>query len=80
MDKTVDSRINTYEHISVFQQYMTMMIEKLLERMITHDRTKLSSPELESYNEAVPKFTSVPYGSDEYEETLKQMYMALQHH
>jgi hypothetical protein len=75
-----DSRPETYEHIGVVREYLTVVVTELLVRAVDHDASKLEEPELEMYNEFTPRLKDSTYGSDEYKGFLKEMGSALQHH
>lgn len=71
----------TWQHIdSVMRLLMSAQIE-LMRRAVTHDRTKLISPEREMFAEMTSKLWGLTYGSPEYKECLEQMKrQALGHH
>jgi hypothetical protein len=75
-----DSRPDTYKHISVVREELTMVVTELLVRAVGHDASKLADPELEMYDEFTPKLRDTTYGSDEYKDHLRDMGAALQHH
>jgi Family of unknown function (DUF5662) len=76
----MDSRVATYDHIRLVQVEMGVVTEKLMQRAIWHDRSKLVSPEVELFDEWTPKLAGVTYGSDEYKDMLAQLKPALDHH
>ena len=75
-----DSRVATGEHIRVVQFYMFDAIRDLLERLISHDLSKLRPPEVKVFDEFTDKLAATTYGSDEYKMYLKAMKPALDHH
>lgn len=75
-----DSRPETYEHIAVVQNLLHRVVKELLDRADAHDRSKLSSPELEVFDEMTPRLRELTFGSEEYKECLHEMGPALQHH
>lgn len=75
-----DSRPETYEHIGVVREELTLVVAELLVRAIEHDASKLADPELEMYDRFTPKLRDMTYGSEEYKQALKDMGPALQHH
>jgi len=75
-----DSTKDTKEHIKKVQAYLKKVIDNLIVRSIYHDKSKLSTPEKEIFDEYTPKLKDSTYGSDEYKEFLKGMDEALEHH
>lgn len=75
-----DSRPETYEHIGVVRQYLTKAVVDLLERANNHDATKLTPPELETFDEFTPRLKTTKFGSEDYKNNLVQMGPALEHH
>ena len=47
---------------------------------MSHDKSKLESPELEIFAIYGPKLKKSTYGSEEYKQFLKEMKVALDHH
>ena len=75
-----ECQIETYKHIENVRKYIKFFTDKLAIRGIEHDRLKLKSPEVEIFTEYTPKLASVTYDSEEYNDFLKEMDVALQHH
>lgn len=76
-----DSRIATFEHKQRVAYYMGLVIKELIERANNHDNPKLSSPEVELFNECTPNLKDTTYDSPEYRETLAtKLRPALDHH
>ncbi|GIO25104.1 DUF5662 family protein [Oceanobacillus sp. J11TS1] len=75
-----DCKKDTMEHINQVRRQLSRVIIELTERARVHDASKLNSPEIETFTEYTPKLASSTYGSDEYEENLKGMKKALDHH
>jgi hypothetical protein len=64
----------------VMRLLMSAQIE-LMRRMITHDRTKLISPEREMFADMTSRLAGLAYGSPEYRKCLEEMLgQALAHH
>lgn len=76
----MDSRIGTLEHKQRVAYYMGLVIKELIERANNHDNTKLSSPEVELFDEYTPKLKEVTYDSPEYRQFIKELQPALDHH
>lgn len=74
------STADTWEHIHRIQQLTNVAIKKLLDRAERHDQSKLDSPEAEIFHEHGPNLKKFHYNSPEYNEGLKQMKIALDHH
>jgi hypothetical protein len=71
----------TWEHIDLVVRYLMSAQVEMMRRAVTHDRTKLISPEREMFAEMTRKLRELTYGSLEYKECLKQMRgQALGHH
>lgn len=82
-DKTMtiaECQVDTIKHIENVRKYIRLFADKLITRGVEHDRLKLESPEVEVFTEYTPKLAEATYGSEEYNEFLKEMNVALQHH
>lgn len=77
---TAECQLDTIKHIENVRKFIKIITDKLTNRGIEHDRPKLESPEVEIFTEYTPKLAASTYGSDEYNEFLKQMRVALTHH
>jgi hypothetical protein len=75
-----DSRPDTYEHIAKVRGYLLDVVADLTRRAHAHDRSKLESPERETFDEYTPKLRDSTYGSDEYKRFLDGMGEGLRHH
>ncbi|MEG3878837.1 DUF5662 family protein [Microcoleus sp. herbarium7] len=79
--KALQAHIQTTEHIHLVSRLLSSAIVEFLRRILTHDRSKLASPEVEMFAEVTHKLSGLTYGSPEYEECRKQMMgAALGHH
>lgn len=78
--KLSDSKLETVAHIEQVRKYIKIVIDRLWQRGIDHDKTKLESPEAEVFAEVNDKLKNLTYGTPEYEENLKDLQVALQHH
>lgn len=74
------SKIETETHRDVVRQYIHQVIDLLLDRAKYHDVSKLMTPEVETFAEYTPKLKNTVFGSDEYNNQLKEMHVALEHH
>lgn len=70
----------TLTHVLAVQHQLNKIIQHLMHRGEVHDASKLTSPEVEVFAEFGSKLAKLTYGSPEYEENLKAMGPALEHH
>ena len=70
----------TQEHINNVGNYIHRFGIKLLERTWTHDKSKLESPEAETFEIMTDKLKGSTYGTPEYHQMLTDMKPALDHH
>lgn len=71
----------TWQHIDLVMRLLMSAQIELMKRAVTHDRTKLISPEREMFAEMTSKLRELTYGSLEYKECLEKMKgQALGHH
>lgn len=75
-----ECQVETTKHIDTVRQYLRFFTDKLTTRGVEHDKQKLESPEIEIFTEETPKLKDLTYGSDEYNESLKNLQVALEHH
>ena len=72
----------TVEHIALVQKLLLSAQVELSRRIVTHDQSKLRSPEWEMFREVTAQLRGLTYGSDEYKAQLQKMKTdgALGHH
>ncbi len=70
----------TLTHIRKVESNIFKIVHLLIERAMHHDDSKLESPELEVFTEHTHKLKTLVYGSQEYEDNLKTIKPALDHH
>lgn len=75
-----DSTEDTLEHIRVVKNYAAAFCKKLENQVSEHDRSKLLSPEKESFDKFTPLLKELKYGSLEYKKSLDGLGAALRHH
>lgn len=75
-----DSTVDTVKHIEEVQKLMCIFANNLLKRAELHDASKLEEPEKAVFDEYTPKLKDSTYGSEEYNNFLKEMRVALDHH
>lgn len=80
MSDVYDSEKDTKEHIAMVKMIMDNIIHDLIQRSLTHDNSKLATPEKEIFDEYTPKLKTSTYGSEEYQLFLRGMKVALDHH
>lgn len=78
----MDSRADTLFHIRDVHRNINVIIRELSRRADHHDDSKLEEPEIEHFDEATPRLSSLVYGSEEYFENLANMDISpgLEHH
>ena len=75
-----ECQVETQKHIENVRKYIRFMIDKIDNRGVKHDASKLESPEVEIFSEYTPKLNTCSYGSEEYNKNLEEMKPALEHH
>ena len=70
----------TWKHIDNVMKLLMVAQTKIGERMLTHDRTKLQSPEVQYFTKYTPLLKMLTFRSPEYEANLQNMRPALTHH
>ena len=75
-----ECRVETIKHIENVRKFIRIITDMLTTRGVNHDKCKLESPEVEIFTEYTPKLAETSYGSEEYNEYLKHMKVALDHH
>ena len=75
-----DQRLKTIEHIEQVKKLLDLFCGELFYRGKVHDASKLEYPERETFDRYIPKLKDMTYGSDEYDECLKEMKVGLDHH
>ena len=79
-DKVVLGNLETTKHIHMVRELLHGMISELDDRARKHDQSKLESPEAEILAEHTPDLAKTTYGTPEYDELLKKVQPALDHH
>ena len=75
-----ECQVETMKHIDLVRKNIRFFTDKLTTRGVEHDKFKLENPELDIFTEYTPKLSEATYGSEEYNNFLKAMGVALQHH
>jgi hypothetical protein len=69
-----DSTIDAKAHINKIQFVIdNIIIPELIERSKNHDKSKLESPEKETYDKFIPLLQKVKYGTPEYNKLKDEM-------
>lgn len=78
----LEAYAQTVEHIRLVQRLLLSAQIELSKRVITHDQSKLESPEWEMFRDVTHALHGLTYGSDEYKAQLEKMRTegALAHH
>lgn len=74
------STVETLAHIELVGRCLGVVSGHLFHRSVSHDASKLCSPELEIFDIYTPKLHGTTYGSEEYKRYLAEMKQALDHH
>jgi len=75
-----DSREDTLKHIENVRRFINKLIPRIIDRGVTHDKSKLESPEKEYFDKYTPKLADCAYLSAEYKQYLAELKPALDHH
>jgi hypothetical protein len=75
-----ETMCETYKHKQLVNKLINEVINKLSTRGITHDDSKLGDIEVDIFTEYTPKLATCKYRSEEYNQFLKEMKPALDHH
>lgn len=78
--KARTARLGTIEHIAKVRQFVEEMAKQLQQRGFDHDRSKLSSPEVEVFDIITSRLRGLTYGSEEYKAVLREQKPAIEHH
>ena len=80
---TLEDKANndeTWKHIDNVIKLLTVVQSKIVERMLTHDRSKLDSPEVQYFTKFNSQLKALTFRSPEYEANLNNLRPALIHH
>lgn len=70
----------TLKHIHEVSDNINKLISKLNDRRKSHDASKLETPECDGFAKVSSKLKGLTYGSNEYNDQLKEMKPFLSHH
>lgn len=83
MDLTQEQKATNFEtclHINRVRQLINRLVYLQLKRAEDHDQSKLEAPEVDLFTEYTPKLAASEYNSPEYQDFLKNLKPALDHH
>jgi hypothetical protein len=75
-----DSATDTCNHIETVGKMLGEVVQQLVERAASHDRSKLYGIEKQTFDEITPRLRDTTYGSDEYRQTLRDHKEGIDHH
>lgn len=75
-----ECQVETQKHIETVRKYIRFIIDKLDNRGVKHDSSKLDTPEVELFAENTLQLATIGYGTQEYSEALDRLKPALDHH
>lgn len=75
-----DSSVDTLLHIKRVNELLIRFSKDLMYRAICHDNSKLKEPEKTDFDRLTPLLKSLEYGSQEYNDSLAKLQVALKHH
>lgn len=75
-----ECQVETQKHIESVRKYIRFMIDKIDNRGVKHDASKLESPEVEIFAEHTGQLANMTYASPEYQASLDALKPALDHH
>lgn len=79
-NRILKSNCETHQHIDDVRKNINHFIEDLILRAENHDQSKLDSPEKEIFGEHHELLAKTTYGTPEYDDLLKKVQPALDHH
>lgn len=79
-EQKYDSTNDTFQHIKIVQYYLDKCCLFLQKLSISHDVSKLEDPEKIIFDIYTEKLKHTTYGSTRYNNNLKNMKIALDHH
>jgi hypothetical protein len=75
-----DSTADTLLHIKRVSQLLNISAVNLIERGNVHDNSKLQDPEKDYFDRLTPRLKDLEYGSKDYNDSLIELQVALDHH
>lgn len=75
-----ECNMETQKHIENVRKFIRFMTDKLTQRGVDHDASKLVEPEVTLFAQYTKALSNLTYGSDEYNACLESLKPALDHH
>lgn len=75
-----ECNIETQKHIENVRKFIRFMTDKLTQRGVDHDSSKMETPEVELFAQHTKQLSSLTYDSEEYKAALEALKPALEHH
>lgn len=75
-----ECNVETQKHIENVRKYLRIMTDKMTQRGVDHDASKMVSPEVELFAQYTNNLSTMKYDSDEYRQSLEALKPALEHH
>ena len=75
-----ECKLKTIDHIKRVQFYMRFLIDRLTTKSQQHDESKLGDIEAPIFAEHTEHLSSIKFGSEEYQQELNELQIALEHH
>ena len=75
-----DSTADTLLHIKRVNELLGIAATELIRRGNVHDNSKLEDPEKSEFDRLTPRLKSLVFGSKEYQDSLDELKVALDHH
>lgn len=75
-----ECKLQTIEHIEEVRRNVRWFTDKLTTRAVEHDRSKLEPPEIAAFTEHTNRLAQIEYGSQAYQQELKELKPTLEHH
>ena len=75
-----ECQVETQKHIENVRKYIRFVIDKIDNRGVKHDASKLDSPEVELFAEHTLQLATLGYGTEAYNHALEELKPALDHH
>lgn len=80
MEKNYEFENETRKHIAMVSSFLNAVSSELLTRSVTHDLSKLDSPELPIYEANWHNYKTASSGSQELKDAMQAMKPAFDHH
>lgn len=75
-----ECNIETQKHIENVRKFIRFITDRLTQRGVDHDASKMVSPEVELFAQHTKQLSMTTYDSEEYKQHLEALKPALEHH